>query len=220
MTWRGAPWVVLLITAVLFGLVAAFVDLKPEVDENFFFSTSDPQLGQSKKIEQRFPSPSELILTVSSSSISSSHYLGRPAHRLEPDRNQRAMGTNCDRARCPRSQGHRRASARRCALRQASIRAPCLFRAPHVRPCWRSRAAFRETSKQNRVVPCELRPQPSSWFLAKPVMRPPRGSSRRDAKSRAWGLQGGCQPGRKGPLTNLLRAQRLSNCRRYCGLPD
>jgi predicted RND superfamily exporter protein len=77
MTWRGAPWAVLLITAMLLGLVAAFVDLKPQVDENFFFSTSDPQLGQSRKIDQRFPSPSELILTVSSPSISSAHYLGR-----------------------------------------------------------------------------------------------------------------------------------------------
>lgn len=67
----------LLITAVLFALVAAFVDLKPEVDENFFFSTNDPQLGQSKKIDQRFPSKSELILTVSSPSISSPRYLDR-----------------------------------------------------------------------------------------------------------------------------------------------
>ena len=77
MTWPGAHWVVLLVTIALFGCVAAFVDLKPEVDENFFFSTSDPQLGQSKKIDQKFPSPSELILTVSSSSISSPRYLGQ-----------------------------------------------------------------------------------------------------------------------------------------------
>src|SRR5207237_2621542 len=73
----GAHWEMLAFTVVLFVLVAVFVDLKPQVDENFFFSTSDPQFGQSKKIEQRFPSPSELILTVSSASISSAHYLGR-----------------------------------------------------------------------------------------------------------------------------------------------
>src|SRR5438552_4438733 len=65
------------ITAVLFGLVLAFVDLKPVVDENFFFSTSDPQFRQSKKIEQRFPSQPELILSVSSQDISSPRYLGR-----------------------------------------------------------------------------------------------------------------------------------------------
>jgi predicted RND superfamily exporter protein len=78
-TWfgAGAHWLVLLVTAVLFGLVAALVDLKPVVDENFFFSNSDPQFQQSKKIEQHFPSPSELILTVSSRDISSARYFGR-----------------------------------------------------------------------------------------------------------------------------------------------
>src|SRR3954469_24406197 len=73
----GMHWLMLLMTAVLFGLVAALVDLGPVVDENFFFSTSDPQFRQSKKIEQRFPSPSELVLAVSSQDISSSRYLGR-----------------------------------------------------------------------------------------------------------------------------------------------
>src|SRR5438552_5170660 len=65
------------ITAVLFGLVLAFVDLKPVVDENFFFSTSDPQFRQTKKIEQHFPSQPELILSVSSRDISSPRYLER-----------------------------------------------------------------------------------------------------------------------------------------------
>jgi hypothetical protein len=32
------------------GKVAVAVDLKPQVDEDFFFSTNHPQLGQSKKI--------------------------------------------------------------------------------------------------------------------------------------------------------------------------
>src|SRR5882762_6841643 len=73
----GAHWLMLLVTIVLFGLVAAFVDLKPVVDENFFFATSDPQFRQSKKIEQHFPSQPELILSVSSRDISSPQYLGR-----------------------------------------------------------------------------------------------------------------------------------------------
>ena len=73
----GTHWLMLLITAVLFGAVAVLVDLRPVVDENFFFSTGDPQLRQSKKIEERFPSPSELILAVSSPDISSARYLGR-----------------------------------------------------------------------------------------------------------------------------------------------
>src|SRR5205807_10629560 len=73
----GAHWEMLAFTVVLFVLVAVFVDLKPGVDENFFFSTSDPQFQQSKKIEQRFPSQPEVILAVSSGDISSPRYLGR-----------------------------------------------------------------------------------------------------------------------------------------------
>src|SRR5438874_2156405 len=73
----GAHWDMLAVTAVLFVLVVVFVDLKPVVEENFFFSTSDPGFGQSKKIEQRFPSQPEVILAVSSRDISSPRYLGR-----------------------------------------------------------------------------------------------------------------------------------------------
>ena len=75
--WSGAHWLMLGLTIMLFGLVATLVDLKPVVDENFFFSTSDPEFRQSKKIEEHFPSRPELILTVSSGDISSPRYLGR-----------------------------------------------------------------------------------------------------------------------------------------------
>jgi predicted RND superfamily exporter protein len=67
----------LVIAGGLFTLVATFVDLKPVVDENFFFSTSDPGIQQTKKIEHHFPSQPEVILAVSSRDISSSPYLGR-----------------------------------------------------------------------------------------------------------------------------------------------
>src|SRR5207245_10684155 len=70
-------WLMLIVTGVLFVLVAIFVDLKPVVDENFFFSTNDPGIRQTKKIERRFPSQSEVILAVSSRDISSQRYLGR-----------------------------------------------------------------------------------------------------------------------------------------------
>ena len=52
----GTHWEMLAIPVVLFVLVAVFVDLRPVVDENFFFATSDPGVRQSKKIEQQFPS--------------------------------------------------------------------------------------------------------------------------------------------------------------------
>jgi uncharacterized protein len=73
----GAHWWMLALTGVLFALVATLVDLKPVVDENFFFSTSDPGVRQSKKIEQHFPSQPEIILAVSSRNISSARYLSR-----------------------------------------------------------------------------------------------------------------------------------------------
>src|SRR5438552_4443630 len=73
----GLHWAMLVIASGLFVLVATFVDLKPVVDENFFFSTSDPGVQQTKKIEQRFPSQPEVILAVSSRDISSARYLGR-----------------------------------------------------------------------------------------------------------------------------------------------
>src|SRR5438046_2218003 len=73
----GTHWEMLGVTALLFVVVAVFVDLKPAVDENFFFSTSDPGVRESKKVEQRFPSQPQLILAVSSQDISSARYLSR-----------------------------------------------------------------------------------------------------------------------------------------------
>ena len=73
----GSHWLMLVIASVLFALVAMLVDLKPVVDENFFFSTNDPGILQTKKIERRFPSQPEVILAVSSRDISSPRYLSR-----------------------------------------------------------------------------------------------------------------------------------------------
>src|SRR5881409_27563 len=73
----GSHWLMLLITGVLFVLVATLVDLKPVVDQNFFFSTNDPGILQTKKIERRFPSQPEVILAVWSRDISSPRYLSR-----------------------------------------------------------------------------------------------------------------------------------------------
>src|SRR6266404_6337119 len=67
----------LVIGGVLLVLVAAFVDLTPVVDQNFFFSTNDPGIQQTKKIEQSFPLQPEVILAVSSRDISSPRYLSR-----------------------------------------------------------------------------------------------------------------------------------------------
>ena len=67
----------LALVPVLFAVVATFVDLKPQVDEHFFFSSSDPQFQSSAEIDRMFPSGSQLILSVSSGDISSPRYLDR-----------------------------------------------------------------------------------------------------------------------------------------------
>src|SRR5438874_10299643 len=78
--WRklsGAHWEMLAVTAVLFVLVIVFVDLKPVVEEDFFFATSDPAFGQEKKVEEHFPSEPDLLLVVSARDIASPQYLAR-----------------------------------------------------------------------------------------------------------------------------------------------
>jgi predicted RND superfamily exporter protein len=73
----AAHWQMIAVTVALFIIVAVFVDLKPHVDEDFFFSTNDPAFGQEQKIEKSFPSQPQLILAVSSSDISSPQYFER-----------------------------------------------------------------------------------------------------------------------------------------------
>jgi predicted RND superfamily exporter protein len=75
----GRHWLMLALPVILLGLVAFFVDLKPRVDENFFFSSNDPEFHESAKIDRIFPSGSQLIISVASPRISSEHYLERLA---------------------------------------------------------------------------------------------------------------------------------------------
>jgi predicted RND superfamily exporter protein len=71
------PWLMVAATIVLVLLVSAFVDLEPQVDQQFFFASDDPQLQESNAIDRRFPSGSQLILSVASPDISSDGYLER-----------------------------------------------------------------------------------------------------------------------------------------------
>jgi uncharacterized protein len=82
----GRHWWMLAFTILLFGLVALFVDLKPQVESNFFFSPGDPEYHDSAKIDRIFPSGTQLIISVASSNISSDRYLerlGRLTQQLE-----------------------------------------------------------------------------------------------------------------------------------------
>jgi uncharacterized protein len=75
--WRH--WLFLALTAFLLGLVATLVDLKPHVDENFFFSSSDPRAQESDRIDRMFGGDSQLFLAVAAPDISSREYLERLA---------------------------------------------------------------------------------------------------------------------------------------------
>ncbi len=72
---RWAQWGVVGLMFLLFGVVALFVDLQPVVDENFFFSTSDPQLRQTKEIQEQFSTEAQLLLNVAAPDIFAKQYL-------------------------------------------------------------------------------------------------------------------------------------------------
>ncbi|MGC1629027.1 MAG: MMPL family transporter [Candidatus Acidiferrales bacterium] len=74
-SWRH--WLLLALTSPLLGLVATFVDLKPHVDENFFFSSNDPRAQESDRIDRMFGGDSQLILAVAAPDIASPNYVER-----------------------------------------------------------------------------------------------------------------------------------------------
>ncbi len=65
------------VTLLLLLAVAFFVDLKPQVGANFFFSSDDPQFRQEARIDRIFQSDSQLIVSVAAPDISSPSYLAR-----------------------------------------------------------------------------------------------------------------------------------------------
>ncbi len=62
---------------ILFSLLSIIliVDLSPKVENDFFFSTDDPQLQASQKISEKFPLRSQIIITISSKDIFSEAFL-------------------------------------------------------------------------------------------------------------------------------------------------
>lgn len=52
------------LTAAALGLVFAYVDLKPRVDQHFFFSSEDPQFQEEREIARIFPQPPQIIMAV------------------------------------------------------------------------------------------------------------------------------------------------------------
>ena len=79
------------ITAVVMSILFRVVDLKPKVDENFFFSKQDPQLRADNQILKLFPEPPQLIL-VAAGDIRSSAYLQRVTALSDDLANVRGVG--------------------------------------------------------------------------------------------------------------------------------
>ena len=78
-------WVMVGAALLLFVLVGLFVDLKPQVRENFFFSPTDPEFQQTAKIDKLFPGGSQMIVNVTGP-IGSGAYLekiGRLTHGFQ-----------------------------------------------------------------------------------------------------------------------------------------
>ncbi len=61
-------------TAVVVAGVIVFVDLAPRVESEFFFSEDDPQLRATTELQERFPSPEQLVVRVPGDNLESAEY--------------------------------------------------------------------------------------------------------------------------------------------------
>src|SRR5688572_28834933 len=80
---RG-QWAALILTATLGAVLFTFVDLTPRVEGDFFFSTDDPQLQSSVRIEEQFGSAPQIFVAAAAPRLASRDYLRR-IHRLTED---------------------------------------------------------------------------------------------------------------------------------------
>jgi predicted RND superfamily exporter protein len=82
---RGRPrlfrtpsqWIALALCAVLGLALFAFVDLTPEVEADFFFSTDDPQLQGTRVVERQFGSAPQIFIAARSQQLFSAGHLQR-----------------------------------------------------------------------------------------------------------------------------------------------
>ena len=70
-------WAALVLCGALGIALFVFVDLTPEVEINFFFSSDDPQLRSSMRIDQQFGYSPQVFVAARSRQIVSGQYLGR-----------------------------------------------------------------------------------------------------------------------------------------------
>lgn len=73
----ASQWAAIALCAILGIALFAFVDLTPEVEADFFFSTDDPQLQSARRIEQEFGSAPQIFVAARSERLFSAQYLQR-----------------------------------------------------------------------------------------------------------------------------------------------
>src|SRR5947209_20383714 len=74
-------WLFLCLTAISAAVFLNFVNLTPHIDNNFFFSSNDPQFQNEKIISESFTRKDTLLIINAQGPISSPDYM-RKIHRL------------------------------------------------------------------------------------------------------------------------------------------
>ena len=79
-----SQWAALAVTVCLGAAMFAFVDLSPRIDADFFFSSDDPQLQDSRRIDTEFGQAPQVFIAARSERVVSAQYLRR-LHALTED---------------------------------------------------------------------------------------------------------------------------------------
>jgi predicted RND superfamily exporter protein len=72
-----ARWAAIAVCSILGLLLFGFIDLTPQIESDFFFSTDDPELQSSLRIEKEFGQGQQIFIAVRSGNIVSKTYLLR-----------------------------------------------------------------------------------------------------------------------------------------------
>jgi predicted RND superfamily exporter protein len=70
-------WAAIGLCAALGVALFAFVDLSPKVDEDFFFSSEDPQLQNSLRIEEEFGADRQIFIAARATQLESKSYIAK-----------------------------------------------------------------------------------------------------------------------------------------------
>lgn len=72
-----SQWIAIAVCAALGGALFAFVDLTPEVEADFFFSSDDPQLDSARRIEREFAAAPQIFIAARTEQLFSGQSLQR-----------------------------------------------------------------------------------------------------------------------------------------------